>query len=1418
MADLEDKENCSPVRLGSYATPHLKSPSPRKPVKKARSKSIGPGGLDEATAPEQKSPDRDRRKSAFTPAPKSILPSKEDEAKRRAARRKSLANRRVSFAPEATLHTWDVIEYMRDATTSSASSENSRRTSSNGAPSFAGTPGRQAWEPESDPPSTPPEQADDGDDLPASPEPQRGVHQKKRRRSSAIPPMNFNNPEDDFSSSPVSGSSVADGSSDVEEVDDDDDKDDDGEEDSADDSDSTAMSLDTGDNSMRSEQSEESTDSSLTARLRQASHHAGTRGIEYDEHGDMSMEIATDDVTNAFKPWVQQAAVPALVPIHLGVQEDQENINPFSPAFRKGAAPKPVQQTRDEDADSDDDDDDDDDMSMDMTHAVGGILRSAPPEEQDQDEDQDDTAMSMDITRAIGGILRSQQTAVFPLDEETQSFGDETMDFTQAVGQIFQPSQARPEPPRSALKRRHSTTEEGSPSTSNKPTSPAPQRRTVAQTRDAKRRRSSVRSSLGDAPMDLTMAIGGIQHNPSPARGDRRTSLRRRRSSGVSSVAEDQTMDFTTALGGIRQTLNTVVPASITEEDIEQAEELSMDFTASTGAITSTNTTKEIPKPVTPRHSLSPKRTEVPTTPKDQERFREATDFSVKKLLTPVFEKQVSNSAVKDSAGSQKSHASRGSARKSPSAQRSAQKTPINQSNAHKGAPSDSPSGKSPVRKSPLSVRRSARKSLFPILAPLPEVQENEDALSAAAGGPAETESPQQVAERIQGIEYPVLPSPVLDEPSDLISTPQVRSHPTVSEAGSPIRHSPMRTPLQVTLQAARSPSPTLEKQLRISPTKAAKTSPQATPRDVPNSILTSMKLMSTPRKDTGTSPLKRLRGLTPKKSPVKQHITPRKVATPRARTPATAAKTDVAELVGQRLASDLFAAVKTGHSTHAIHLNEFLDMAGIKFMDLTTTKRRHTIAPTPGRTTRTNGEEQQASQPDLESAVVAGACTVPMLDLFQHSCRELKRYISEGKSFLKTLETEVYQDPPPLIQAYVNASPERKIQLDGHMSDAKTQARLRSKEIWYDWRSKLLDGLEDGLKGIEEGLEADVKILGDQEQLLESILPDLLQSQESMQAEAQQLEDAAAAVSAEEKEELNLARDRLSEVDNEIEERKRMLARFQEELQEQERLVEAYGEGKAECLAAIQEADRVKEASRGWSMDEVIALKASVERIEQQAGWTITSASAATLTMTYCNSLQLFFDTSTFASPSSSQSTPIKKENAPISLTYIAASTSPLTTDKRFFLQLMRAQLQCLDQAKTSVKHLLRFVSSGWDVTVRVAEAIRKLSIDFPVETQILSDERLGIDVSMLLPKVETRVLIAFEIAAAVEIGGKDGSFRVGTGVGVKGSVVYGEQYNERNMGEFIGKRIAGHNFGGWDEAVRELRLRLVATGRKGR
>lgn len=97
-----------------------------------------------------------------------------------------------------------------------------------------------------------------------------------------------------------------------------------------------------------------------------------------------------------------------------------------------------------------------------------------------------------------------------------------------------------------------------------------------------------------------------------------------------------------------------------------------------------------------------------------------------------------------------------------------------------------------------------------------------------------------------------------------------------------------------------------------------------------------------------------------------------------------------------------LFSISQTEHGAAAafeppqgedhVHLQDFLNLTSIRFMELTTTKRRHTIAPnasldSDGKSLNDgdNGAVPAGIGSDLESCVVAGACTLPVLDLYQH-------------------------------------------------------------------------------------------------------------------------------------------------------------------------------------------------------------------------------------------------------------------------------------------------------------------------------------------------------------------------------------------------------------------------------------------------
>ncbi|SMR53375.1 unnamed protein product [Zymoseptoria tritici ST99CH_3D1] len=1256
---VDNKENVAPAtssdplqRKGSSM-----SPATKKGGRRGRSKSIGPGSLDEPEAPKQRDT-KDRRKSAFIPltATKSIL--SKDEAAAKAARRKSMMNRRVSFAPEATLHTWDIIEQAQDQTTSTDSADSTRRGSAFGRSSAS--PGMSSDVDDGGLFTTSAQDQEDAELL-SSPVAQHRGSKKSGRRSSGIPPMNFNNP-DDFSSSGVSGSEES-GSEDGEEEDDILSGDETG----------TAMSLDVDEVTMQSG-SDASTSSSarLELALQQAAKTAGTRGIEYDEYGDMSMEIAAEEITNAFKPWVQSNIMEPIGSASL----DQENVNPFSPAFKADIASRP----------------------------------STIVEEEEEDD------MSMDVTRAVGGILRAPQPA-----PASSPGSDATMDFTQAVGRI------------TSQKRRRSTTETGSPGA------------TISNAQSKRRRSSVARSSMGDDTMDLTMAVGGIKSSSSPTKPERRRSLRSRRSSGVASEADDATMEFTRAVGGIRA-------AEIAEDDsLVGNEELSMELTTVLGGIKNAQQpVASDSRPTTPRTSQVDAQVAANTTPKSQERFRDAPDLAATKLLTPLLQKQTANSS-----GDQ-AFLSKPKLARTPNAGLTAESTA------------------SPVRsEAPAEATPVAR-------------------------------TPTPKSSPIKDLTYPDLP--IVGPGSARARTP----------SQSPTRQQVQRTPTsglrlqQDAAQQSNEPSPTVAKKQRSSPVKSAATTPEKRRSAEDSQNLTNtIKLMSTPRKET-------LKTVTPRKHTPAKQLSPVKAMTPRARpTPKgrqTASGPTEFASPAKRLFEDLDKIRAGGQPMEKIGLQDFLNQANIRFMDLTTTKRRMTTAPTPSKARRASNSQgvSDNEQATLENAVVAAACTTPELELYQHACHELKRYTKEGKQMIAELEASTLREQPPLIQAYVHATPERKIALDVQMRDMKTFARLQSKELWYEWRSQLLDELMVGLQNIGEGLIKDDEILGQSEQIVDQVLPALVEQHEALQEEADRLEADVNAVTDEEKEELQVARGRLTDVDADIAEKKLLLETLQDQVQEQDELAEKLQRSNAEFTAATHEANRVREACRGVSLNEITELKASVKDLEESFGWSIISASSspATVTMTYKSDLELHFHPQAFAQEH-------ELSNAPIRLTYIADSQpykkKSLTTTLRFFLQLLQATLQGLPQCTTKIADLLSLVSNGWDTALSLAETERGLNLEALTETRILGDERLAIEANILLSRVRTKVRATFEVSATV---GAD--LQVRTGVQPKVTVVYGEQYNEKNMAEFI-RGAVGTGFEGWDVAVRGMREKLVARGPKG-
>ena len=1385
-----------------------------------RSKSPRGKAVAVRTEEEQKAAAREREAEERRKSDKQAI------LEQRAARRKSMANRRVSFAPEATLHTWNVIEMAEDSTTSSASNSTRRQSSMTGSRSplkNARSPGPDTEVP--DAPSTPPEQSEEPL-VKASPAHQRDVHQKKRRRRSSTNPAAEPLDADDevFSSSPFMNSSVVGDESSparVEESIHSDESDTEGD---------TAMSVDEGTGqTATSDGSTSSTQSSLDERLRRAATVAGTRGIEYDENGeDLSMELATGTVTNAFQPWAQKAGQQPHE--DLSAMQDQENVNPFSPVFKARAISNEGAQAEYEEETQD--------MSMDVTTAVGGNVgkRSspgkarrksvAPPRRRSsvarRRSSGGESAMeeeTMDLTTVDGGIIQPPSEG----DNTKVSDEDMSMEFTNVIGGVLQGQ--------------------------------------------ASSRRDSISSNMIDdnEAMDMTMAVGGILP-PIEEQTEPQTDV------------EDQTagMDFTVAAGAILRPQSNATTRTRAKEIMEAESDvgqlalplnLSRDLQAqptspqqqpgaipihvTTSVASETGSPSFVLKPrlsgrgsahksTTPR-AISRQGTPVKTAPSAQNRTptKQITPLpgrSGTPNKTPIMANVTHRGASpkKLFKAEIKARASPGTAQKSNTKQRSlfehdehtGQQTPSVVLHPHKphqhlrrrssGIGMDHEGLGSP-RVAELLDRRTSIGECANAFVPQPQGARQlrfddpramEEEIDAEREEDERRESGrfvmEQEADRPEGQEENATlqlkemidsMTPRKNKPSKLKGRKSLHVGTAKGILG--------KRPAELDLDDDDEDAETTPKRLK-------KVSREASP-------VKQVHLPKPPTKDETTGRLTRAKRRSLDEAGGHETITPTLSQSP---SKASAANTPQAkgryvDVAGgpassrptsfeDKLDNVLDAVdVNTEHGQvdqldspehERISLQEFLNMTNIHFIELSATKRRHTTAQAA------ESRPSQEGSASLESCFAAAATTLPMLELYQHATRELKSYISSGRKIIRSIEAETLQEQPALFREYVEARPDVKMVMDNQFRNGKTNARLQSKEGWYAWRSQLVDGLRGGLEGIKQGMETDGERLAEQETLMEQIVPGLVERYEHLEREAQMLKQRADEINNVDQESIRQARAELSKIDTSVNEHEILLEQLQQQIRDKDDALTAAAELKEEFQAQIDEAERVQEESRGWSSKDVLALNQNVDAIERESGWKLVTAEEDTdepndfgvaVTMRYKDTLRLFFHPTSFQPKQIGRRRSGRKSksdtgtSAPISLTHqptdrdLPSDSSSLPTEQRFFLQLLQSQLHAftaMPKGTVSARTLCSTVANGWQTARKVTEEIRQLNLVGITSVSILGDEKLAVKI-MLMLRGNGRLDVDFSLHVSITPEGE-----ISTASSVTAKPIYGQ------IAEFLG------------------------------
>lgn len=753
----------------------------------------------------------------------------------------------------------------------------------------------------------------------------------------------------DLSSSPFSGSSVS-GSEDTgvhslagEEEDGHSSGSDDGF-----DAESTAMSMDDMTaQSAATMQSDVSSSSSSSTRLnealRQAAREAGTQAVD-EEDGEMSMEIADQEITGAFQPWIKKGQRQSFDWEDISARHDQENVDPPKATFAR-------------DFPESDGIDEDEDLSMDVTNAIGRILGKSPGRRQSavrrkssgQETNYGDETMEM--TNMVGGIAQMDSTTPSNGDDEDTEM---TMEFTSVVGGVL----GKGAPPN----------QDGRSSDDQQSSTPKSDRVDSDQDKE----------SDGGMDMDMTGAVGGILPSGlvTQNKNQAKIIMELEGDSGqLASLPSQENIRPSPAKSPAKSPLALQVAAVASEDGSPSLASVKSRRTRRSSTLGASSTPQSATrqrspskKPSTPSKQSTPQTkptTPSKTPPSANVSFRSA---SPKKLFQPSADK-----------------------RKSPRHSIFAQDTATGQSTPRivlqpregrrsSGLGIDKEGLGSP-RVAALLDKRLSLGECTPQFVPQERTRGGvrfEDPLKLQA----DEDRDRELEELREDGHIPPSQSEERDVTSslkDMISSLSPKKNKVGSRKSLHVgaaRGILGKRPLELDLDEEEVETP--PKRLRghtVSPVKGVKL-PGPTAKDGP-----ARRSLRSPMRRSGSS------------SPLKGSTTPTQELWRASKTGTTPLKEGIDTL---HIASDPqqpeqeeeVSAQDPATDLEPIQLQDFLNMTNIHFMELTTTKRRHTTAPGSAtkKLSRPSGENiLKSGTITFDDCVAAGFCTVPMLELYQH-------------------------------------------------------------------------------------------------------------------------------------------------------------------------------------------------------------------------------------------------------------------------------------------------------------------------------------------------------------------------------------------------------------------------------------------------
>lgn len=360
------------------------------------------------------------------------------------------------------------------------------------------------------------------------------------------------------------------------------------------------------------------------------------------------------------------------------------------------------------------------------------------------------------------------------------------------------------------------------------------------------------------------------------------------------------------------------------------------------------------------------------------------------------------------------------------------------------------------------------------------------------------------------------------------------------------------------------------------------------------------------------------------------------------------------------------------------------------------------------------------------------GNVYLPLLEVLELSCKELSQKIQQGKMLFQEVSEQTLKDNPTLFKQYYLSSYYDQISMKSHFHLLKEFTRHQAKQVWYQWRTQLMQNVLEVQQGNLEQLQSDKTILEESLEELEDVHANILSDLQLLKNDVSSFREIKASYKDLDASQLKIIKLQLMELNRKLLDHRDEITKKEAELAKVQLGINEVNADIQRKQGDLQKAESQISRRRHFSDQEIEELEHEVQKSESQSGLRYISGIGS-------NEIEFECNAHIGAIVAYQEATP----------THIRFFEKTSDSSDLTFASLAPLAVECLQIENFEPVEALAKFKEAWQQVKQIDKDLCKLSLKYPFKLEV-KKASLEFEVTVYSFETGTETVYALQLQAS--------------------------------------------------------------------